>query len=257
VTFAFADPRNELYGLARLAQAGGPEALAVLFSGRDMVASAPAGQPAVEATVEEPLRLWRVTFGRDAPDGFELEFEALGPPAEMGGGEPAAQAGGMVGYEQLCRVSGAVWHGEHRQTVRCPGQRGHSWGTPDWDRIEATRTLSAWLEDGTGVAFTAVRPAGAGHHAAEARWGALLAPAGGLGVDDPRLSTTYDEDGFQRRAGLELWVGEDDAYPRRAAGVTVCGGALDLGEQRLDCAFMRWRMDGRSGVGRYDLLRRA
>jgi hypothetical protein len=78
-----------------------------------------------------------------------------------------------------------------------------------------------------------------------------------LGIDDPRLSTTYDEEGFQRRVGLELWVGGEDAYARRASGVVVCGGALDLGEHRLDCAFLHWRMDGRPGVGRYDVLRRA
>jgi hypothetical protein len=36
----------------------------------------------------------------------------------------------------------------------------------------------------------------------------------------------------------------------------VCGSTLDLGPLRLDCAFLRWHMDGRVGVGRYDLLRR-
>ena len=35
---------------------------------------------------------------------------------------------------------------------------------------------------------------------------------------EPRLSTTYDAEGHQRRAGLELWVGEDDPLPRRAGG---------------------------------------
>jgi hypothetical protein len=37
----------------------------------------------------------------------------------------------------------------------------------------------------------------------------------------------------------------------------LCGSTLDLGELRLDCAFLHWRMGGRSGIGRYDLLRRA
>jgi hypothetical protein len=207
------------------------------------------------ATVDEPLRRWTVSFG--APHGFELAFEALGAPAELEASEPAAQAGGMVGYEQLCRVHGTVRAGDRTNEVRCFGQRGHAWGAPDWSRIEATRTLSAWLEDGTGVTLTAVRPAGADHHAAEAAWAALLAPAGALRVDTPLLSTTYDEAGRQRRAGLELWVGAEDAYPRRASGQALCGSTLELGQQRLDCAFFRWRMDGRSGIGRYDLLRRA
>ncbi len=75
-------------------------------------------------------------------------------------------------------------------------------------------------------------------------------------MDEPRLSTTYDADGRQRRAGLELWVGADDAYPRRVSGQVVCGATLDLGELRLDTAFLRWRMDGVAGIGHYDILRR-
>jgi hypothetical protein len=207
----------------------------------------------VEAATAEPRRLWALR----SEGGLDLSFEALGPPAELAEDDPVARAGGMAGHEQLCRVTGIVTHDGIKHEVSGAGQRGHVHGEPDWARIEATRTLSAWLEDGTGLACVAIRPAGAGDHEAEARWASLLAPAGGLRVDDPRISTTYDEDGFQRSVGLELWVGEDDAYPRRAAGVVVCGGTLDLAAQRLDCSFVHWRMDGRSGVGRYDVLRRA
>jgi hypothetical protein len=59
----------------------------------------------------------------------------------------------------------------------------------------------------------------------------------------------------QRRAGLELWV-DEESHARRAAGEVVCGTSLDLGRLRLDCAFLRWHMEGREGVGRYDILRR-
>ena len=48
----------------------------------------------------------------------------------------------------------------------------------------------------------------------------------------------------------------EDSYPRRGAGEVLCGTSLDLGRLRLDCAFFRWRMEGREGVGRYDVLRR-
>jgi hypothetical protein len=212
--------------------------------------------PGLSATVEEPLRRWTVAF-EDADHGFELAFDALAPPAELDAGEAAARVGGMVGYEQLCRVQGTVRTGGRTLELRCLGQRGHSWGEPDWSRIDSTRTVTVWLDDGSGLALTTVRPAGAGDHAADARWAALLAPAGALRVDDPRLSTTYDEAGRQRRAGLELWVGDDDAYPRRVAGEAVCGSTLELGQLRLDCAFFGWRMDGRAGSGRYDVLRRA
>jgi hypothetical protein len=75
-------------------------------------------------------------------------------------------------------------------------------------------------------------------------------------MDEPLLSTTYDADGRQRHAGLEVWPEGDDAVPHRAAGEVLCGTTLDLGRQRLDCAFFEWKMEGRSGVGRYDVLRR-
>ena len=31
---------------------------------------------------------------------------------------------------------------------------------------------------------------------------------------------------------------------------------LDLGRLRMDCAFFRWRMEGREGVGRYDVVQK-
>jgi hypothetical protein len=37
----------------------------------------------------------------------------------------------------------------------------------------------------------------------------------------------------------------------------LCGSSLDLGSLTLDCAFFRWHLEGRAGVGRYDILRRA
>jgi hypothetical protein len=104
-----------------------------------------------------------------------------------------------------------------------------------------------------------VRPAGATGHDREVAWGALLDPAGSVHVGDPRLSTTYDADGRQRRAGLELWVGDGDGadFARRAAGEVVCGSTLELGALRLDAAIFRWHSEGRSGIGRYDIVRRA
>jgi hypothetical protein len=276
VTFAFGDPAARLYGLARLGLSGGDgertgSALAVLFAGGEPVAAHARGGvpvdagagferlalPGLDATVDEPLRRWTVRFDDGGPHGFELTFDASGPPAELGESEAAAAAGGMVGYEQLCHVHGAVRDGGATREVRCLGQRGHTWGEPDWDRIDTTRTLTAWLDDGTGVVMSSVRPAGAHDHEHEATWAALLGAGGNLRVDEPRLSTTYDEAGRQRRASLELWLGDEDPYPRRAAGEVVCGSTLELGQLRLDCAFVRWRMGGRSGIGRYDLLRRA
>lgn len=249
---------------------GTGSALAVLFADGEPVAqvsrrNVPVDEAAgferlaiadLEATVVEPLERWTIRFD-GTEHGFALTFEAAGPPAELDAGEPAARAGELPGYEQLCRVHGTVRLGAATREVRCRGQRGHSWGVPDFDGIAAWRVLGAWLEDGTGVVLRAVRPAGVAAHGEEASWAAVLGAGGNLRVDDPRLSTTYDDEGRQRRAGLELWVGEDDSYPRRAAGEVLCGSTVDLGALRLDCTFVRWRMGGRSGVGRYDVLRRA
>ncbi len=78
----------------------------------------------------------------------------------------------------------------------------------------------------------------------------------GTRVADPRLSTTFDASGRQRRAGLELWM-TDDGPVRRAAGEVICGTTIDLGRLRLDCSFLHWRLEGREGIGRYDILRKA
>jgi hypothetical protein len=274
VTFAFGDRAAERYGLARIGLTGDEDrsasALAVLFAGREPVAALARGGIEVaagadfaalaagglETTVRTPLREWTVAYdGGDA--GFALTLEALGTPAELDPAEPVARTGGMAGYEQLCRVRGTVRVGERELAVDCLGQRSHLWGEPDWEQIDATRTVAAWLDDGTGVSVTAVRPRQAQGQDDDALWGVVLDPAGSLHIDEPRLSTTYDGDGRQRRAGLELWVAEDDGYPRRAAGEVLCGSTFDLGQLRLDCSFFAWHMDGREGVGRYDLVRRA
>jgi hypothetical protein len=260
VTFAFGDPVAELYGLARAGLVPGDppqrSGMGVLFAGAEPVAvraegaSADPSPAGVSTEVVEPLRRWRVRFA----DVFDLDVEALTPPAALAAGEPAAKVGGMEGYEQLCRLRGTV----NGREVDCLGQRGHSWGAPDWSKLELARTVSAWLDTETAVTVTAVRPAKAKHHDDEAVAAYVVQGGVPVPVTEPLVSTTYDGDGRQRHVGLELWVGEgDDSRPHRAAGEVLCGTTLDLGRLRLDAAFFRWRMEGRTGVGRYDVLRRA
>ena len=260
MTFAFADREAGFFGLVRagVADAQG-SALGVLFAGREPVSLVAEGGFAIDADADwddlnlpgltvrtlEPHARWQVVLATEP--GFELEFEAASPPAEF---EPL---GGMEGHERLCRVSGTA----AGRPIDCLGQRGRSWGTADWSEIGLTRSLGAWLDEGPSVVYSAVRPAGAESHAEEAQWGALVDADGAVAMADPRLSTTYDGDGHQRRAGLELWVGEDDDYPRRGAGQVLCGSSVELGSLRLDLAFFGWTLDGRRGVGRYDVLRRA
>lgn len=266
VTFSWADRAAGICGLARigLAPGGLASALCLLFADGEPVSALASGGVEIDedaswealavgglrAGIDEPLRRWRL--GCDFADGnsVALSFEALGAPAD-------GSLGGLRGYEQLCVAAGTVRVGGAERNLRCLGQRGHTWGEPGWDRTELTRNLSAWLDDGMGVSLATARPAGARSHADEAVRCSLLGGEAAAAVADPRLSTTYDGEGRQLRAGLELWMGDEDGYPHRGAGRAFCGSTLDLGALQLDCAFFDWSVDGRRGVGRYDILRRA
>jgi hypothetical protein len=275
ITVAFGDASSELYGVARLGLSdGGASGLAILFWRGEPVAVTAEGGVEVDApsswdqvaaagldtATVAPLRAWKLHYAGDAAS-FDLELEATGALAELPPDHPVARIGGMTGYEQPVRVRGEAQVGASRVAVDGLGQRGHSWGAPDWGRIALARTVSAWLDEGLAVSLTAIRPAGKQHHSDEALAAAIIdrgedgAPRA-VDVLDPRLSTTYDGEGRQRHAGMELWV-DDEGFPRRAAGEIACGTSLDLGALRLDCAFFRWRMEGRVGVGRYDVLRHA
>ena len=161
----------------------------------------------------------------------------------------------MAGYEQL------VPRARDRPGATrsdCLGQRGHTWGAPDWERIESTRTLAAWLDDGSGVVLSAVRPGGQPPATSRRRPGPpCWAPPAAARRRAAALHHVRRASGRQRRAGLELWVGEGDGYPRHAAGEVVCGTTLDLGQLRLDCAFFAGAWRAAAAVGRYDVLRRA
>jgi hypothetical protein len=273
LTVAFGDAAADLYGVARLGlAAGGASGLVLLFhEGRPVVVAAEggvavAGPPAswdevsaagLDTETVEPLRHWRLAFAGDDAS-FDLDLGAAGTVAELDAAHPAAQAGGMAGFEQPVRVHGTALVGARRLELDGLGQRGRSWGAPDWERIALARTVSAWMGD-LAVSLTAIRPARADDHEGEAVAATIVetreAGSVALAVHDPRLTTTYDGEGRQRSAGLELWL-DEDGWPRRAAGEVLCGTSLDLGRLRLDAAFLRWRMEGREGIGRYDVLRR-
>jgi len=276
VTVAFGDARADLYGIARLGLAeNGASGLAILFHRGEPVtvraeggiaADAPSSWDDVSAAgldteTVEPLGAWRLHFAGDDAS-LDLDLRAVGAIAELDPEGPVARTGGMAGFDQAVHVTGSATVGDQRVAVDALGQRGRSWGAPDWDRIALARTVGAWLDDGLAVSLTAIRPVGAAHHADEEVAATILdhdpetdAPRA-IPVRDPRLSTTYDAAGRQTAAGLELFV-DEEGFPRRAAGEVRCGTTLDLGRLTLHCAFFRWRMEGRVGVGRYDVLARS
>ena len=277
VTVAFGDAEAGVFGVARVGVVPGESTTAsalaiVLADNAPVLAVARGGEPVqapgwqsievagVGLETVEPLGAWRASVRTPGPDGeparLELDLRALCPPVELSPGSSAGRAGGMQGYEQLCRVTGAVTLGGRDRALDCLGQRGHAWGTPDWDRMTMTRNISAWLGDDLALWLTAIRPEGAKAHDAEAVSATLVDGEAFVELDEARLSTTWDDEERQRRAGLELWETEETEYPRRLAGEVVAGTTLDLGRLRLDCAFFSWHMEGRAGVGRYDVLRR-
>lgn len=284
VTYAWGDADAQRFGHARVeltpgatltaAQASGH---ALLFAGRAPVAvRAAAALPAersggwdaidvagIRTREHAPLQSWDVLFtGDDGCSGFALRFVALSPPATLPADAASAVDAGLQGYSQLCRVTGIATIAGEPCAIDCLGERGHAWGAPEHKRIALVRSVSAWLDDELSLSAFAVRSPKAKSHADETLTASLFASVdeGGAAVaiaaDEARLSTTTDGAGRLRRAGLEVFVGEDDPG-RRAAGAVICGTSLDLGHARLDCAFVAWRMDGRTGVGRYDVLHRA
>jgi hypothetical protein len=99
---------------------------------------------------------------------------------------------------------------------------------------------------------TARRPRGALGHGQEIVTAHILSPAGVESVEEARLSTLYDGEGRQRSAGLELWMPGQD-FPRRGTGRTVAGASMALEGLRVNAAVFAWSMEGREGLGAYDV----
>ena len=261
LTFSFADPAATVCGVARLGlSGGGASGLVMLFRDGEQLSVVADGEGTPGTAWEEVRaaglatealadRGWALRGTGDV--SFELRFDPVGPPLVLDASSAVGRAGGMEGFDHVCRVSGSFGGAPFAGM----GQRGRSWGAPDWDRMSLARTVTAWFDDDHAFSALAVRPAQASSHADEAV-AAFLLDGERLDVSEARLSTTYDAQERQRAAGLEVYLGPEEEFPRRLAGEVAAGSSLDLGRLRLDCAFFRWRWDGRTGAGRYDVLRR-
>lgn len=273
VTFVWAEDEGRWCGMARLGMAKGAtppvgSALAVLFRDTEPLGVHAQGGleirgdadwtrfllPGLQTSTSAPLQRWSVRHDGDG-HGFDLVFDAVSSPVGIDENHPVGDLGGMDRYEQLCTVSGRVWDADGLHEISGLGQRGHAWGEVDWEGLAHTRTLSMWLGEHGGVILAALRPAAAEAHDAEETWCELISQGEATEVADARLSTTYDGDGRQYRAGLELWLDDDD-YPLRAAGHAICGATIDLGGLRVELAFMRFTAEGRTGLGRYEIVRK-
>ena len=118
------------------------------------------------------------------------------------------------------------------------------------------RAIGIVFSDGGLLALSAVRPPGAGGHGEEQVTAALCDPDGApFEVSETLLSTEYGPDGVQRRATLELWTDGDDGQPLRGAGTLISAAKVSQAGSESDIAFFRWSVEGREGLGHYEIVR--
>ncbi len=209
-------------------------------------------------------------YGADHEQQWRLEGEGIevifSPSAPAVSSEE--RTAGVGGFDQLCRATGQIAVTGGERAVECLGWRSARNGALDLDRIESFRQVSAWFDAEDGLALVALRPRGARGQEADIVVASVFEHEQARRVADPRLSTTYTGAGRPARAGLELWVDDEEAedpdtengpgqFPRRAAAETLADGAgWQIGGFAVHGAPLRWHSRGRDGAGVYVLGRR-
>jgi hypothetical protein len=118
------------------------------------------------------------------------------------------------------------------------------------------RSIGVVFSDGGLLALSAVRPAGASDHGEETVAAVLCEPDGApVEVSEALLSTEYGPDGVQRRANLELWTDGEDGQPLRGAGTLISASSVRREGLDAEIAFFRWSVEGREGLGHYEIVR--
>ena len=136
------------------------------------------------------------------------------------------------------------------RTLSCFGHMS-SWAEDPSAGAGTFRHLAIERSDGSLLLLVA-RGDGGGHGAEEAAAWLLDREGGFITFGEALLSTQYDKDRRQARAGLELWPEGDEAPPMRAAG-TRLGGTE--GDGAISAALFRCSSEGSEGLGGY-LIRR-
>ena len=118
------------------------------------------------------------------------------------------------------------------------------------------RSIGIVFSDGGLLALSAVRPPGSGGHGDEEVAAVLCDPDGApVEVSETLLSTEYGPDGVQRRATLELWTDGEEGQPLRGAGALISSAQVRRPGLTADVAFFRWSVEGREGLGHYEIVR--
>jgi hypothetical protein len=118
------------------------------------------------------------------------------------------------------------------------------------------RSIGIVFSDGGLLALSAVRPPAASGHGEETVAAVLCGPDGAPAeASEALLSTEYGEDGVQRRAALELWLDGEEGQPLRGAGTLISAARIQRDGLDADVAFFRWSLEGRDGLGHYEIVR--
>jgi hypothetical protein len=118
------------------------------------------------------------------------------------------------------------------------------------------RSIGIVFADGGLLTLSGTAPADGGGHGDEPLLAVLCDPdAGPVVFEEALLSTEYGEDGVQRRATLELWLDTEDGRPLRGAGTLISSIAAATDGIETRVAFFRWALEGREGLGHYEIAR--
>jgi hypothetical protein len=219
-----------------------------------------AGAPAVVAAGgAEPVAA-AVAWSADSPewglsgDRVSLTVSPASEPEPPVGDDaasapaPAAPERAWSGRQELCRVTGTVDGAE----LDCVGVRTELTQVRPGE-LGSIRGFSGWVSAEEAVTLLALRSESEAHHERDLVAATVFEPDRWMSSQDPRLSTTYDGDGYPTRATLELWIAQGEReFPRRAAGeaagpaVTVAGDQVTLRVLPLRC-----HSRGSDGAGVY------
>jgi hypothetical protein len=118
------------------------------------------------------------------------------------------------------------------------------------------RSIGIVFSDGGLLALTATLPERGREHGDEEVAAVLCDPDGApLTFEESLLSTEYGEDGVQRRATLELWPDTEEMRPLRGAGTLISSVCVRRQGIDSEIAFFRWSVEGREGLGTYEVAR--
>jgi hypothetical protein len=220
LSLSFFEPTRRVHGTLR-------SALTLLFEDQEQE-GLPGG-----AEIEASNGGWRARLA----DRLELEWEPVSEAADLGGV-----------LARVCRVHGKA----SGSRVDCFGTATVTTEAPAWGELDALRSVSAIFDEQHALLALARRPHGVPGHGHEEVRAFLVTETGLQQVEDARISTVYDADGRQRTAGLELWMPGED-FPRRGSGSALTGTSLELEGLRVHAAVFDWRLEGREGVGSYEI----